>query len=188
MAPENRDLTGHYHWALSKKFQETVEKRGLFGMDSSAGFVEGQEFGVVDFPRGAAGGGVGRGLAGKAMHAFAALGVVDRRQGDEIACGYARLFERLAAGGRFERFARVGQTLGNAPRGLAVVVARGMDQKHLKDIAAPAIKKCACRFLHGRPPLSAFVEDAGKLCEEPIDLLARGFVESPGDRPADDGV
>ncbi len=62
----------------------------------------------------------------------------------------AGFFFRFAHGGVDQRFALIGQTLGNAPRRLAVVVARGVHQQHFDLVASASIHDQPCRFHHFR--------------------------------------
>src|SRR5579872_2828213 len=129
---------------------QSIEKRRLIGMDAFSRFIDRNEFRPVDFPRSARGKRVGRRETGKTMDALPAFAILNRPQRMQFARSDCGFFERLAAGGRFEVFARVGDPLGNAPRLSAVVIARRMDQQHLKSAAVPPVQQCACRFLDRR--------------------------------------
>src|SRR5690349_10767582 len=91
------------------------------------------------------------------MHPLAALRVVDRAQLDERAGFDTGFFARLTASRVLERLAFVNETLGNAPRRFAVVVARGMHEQDFELSVVPAIEQSSGGLFHAEVVISAGV-------------------------------
>ena len=90
-------------------------------------------------------GGICRGFQGEGVDAFAATGVVDVAERDEgvsmCVDRQAGLLAGFAARGVRERLPFVRQPFGDAPRGMAVVIARRVDQEDLKAVALAPIQE-----------------------------------------------
>src|SRR4051812_19215736 len=111
---------------------QPIEKRRLVGMELFAGGVDQKELRAIDFPARAARRAVGGSGAGKTVNGLAAFLVADRAELDERARLHAGLFARLAPRRVFERLVQVGQSLGNAPRLVAVIGAAWMHEQYFE--------------------------------------------------------
>src|SRR4051812_43358149 len=111
---------------------QSVEKWHLIGMELFAGGVDRKELGAIDFPARAARRAVGGSGTCKTVNGLAAFLVADRAEPDERARLHAGLFARLAPRRVFERLVQVGQSLGNAPRLVAVVGAAWMHEQYFE--------------------------------------------------------
>jgi hypothetical protein len=77
------------------------------------------------------------------MDLLGALFVLDRVEGLQVAGCDAGLFNRFAAGGRFQRFAGIGDAFGDAPGLATVVVTGGMHEQHLDAAVGVPIEQCS---------------------------------------------
>ena len=98
-------------------------------------------------------GGVCRGFQGEGVNAFAAAAVVDVAERNEhiSMCigGHAGLLAGFADRGVQKRFPFVRQPFRDAPGGVAVVVARGMDEEDFQDVGFATIEEQAGGLFHG---------------------------------------
>src|SRR5262245_46563595 len=119
-------------------------------MDYLHRLVQWQKLSTVDFPARAMRARICRGWCGKSMDALAAFGVFNVTQRNQLALNTDTVFfPRFAHSRRLEPLSVVRLPLGNAPRRLAVVIARRMHQQHFNLLAATPICQDAGRFDHG---------------------------------------
>ena len=136
----------HHGWPPPRcqMIHQPVEEHPLIGVDQALSFLQGHETCLIDLPGGRMRGGVGRGRSGETEDALAALLIVGEAERLQRAGRDACFLLGFAAGRRFQvGFARVGDPLGDAPRGVAVVVAGGVDEQHLDAVAGAAIEQGA---------------------------------------------
>src|SRR5258706_10552020 len=111
---------------------ESIEERGLIGVDDPSRTRDLDELDLVDFPRRALRRHPHRGLAGVTVHALLRARVIDEAEVVQLALHIeSGFFERLAACGCFECLVGIRCAFRDAPRRAPVVIPRRMYEQHL---------------------------------------------------------